>query len=93
MQYFFPGILLLIFPFFPESAYYLIKRGKPAEARKALSRVHGGADQNLIDSEMARLEKNVRTSEELKKEANMHGPAFYQCFMGTNLVPLLASVL
>jgi hypothetical protein len=86
MQYTFPGILLLVYPFFPESAYYLIKKGKKEAARKALFRVHGSSDQDMIDIEMKRIESNVRTSEELKKQAALNGPAFYQCFRGTNLV-------
>ena len=86
LQYAFPAVLLLGYPFFPESAYYLIKKGKIEAARMSLCRVHGSSDQEFIDIEMKRIENNVRTSEALNREAALNGPAFYQCFKGTNLV-------
>jgi hypothetical protein len=71
---------------FPESAYYLIKKGRLEDARKALNQTHGSGDQSLIDAEMRRLEENVRFSEEILKEAALGGPLIYQCFRGNNLV-------
>jgi len=90
MQYAFPAILLALYPFFPESAYYLIKKGNLEGARRMLCRVHGKSDQDLINIEMNRIENNVRTSEDLKAQSALNGPAFYQCFMRTNLVILLS---
>lgn len=86
VQYLLPAILLAGVYWFPESAYYLIKNGKFEEARKALNRTHGSADQDFINVEMKRITENVRFSEELKKEAAFGGPVIYQCFRGKNAV-------
>jgi hypothetical protein len=88
MNYFFPAVLLLGYPFFPESAYYLIKTGKIDAARKALLRVHGTKNQDLIAIEMKRIARDVETSDELARQAALNGPGLYQCFRGTNLVLL-----
>jgi hypothetical protein len=87
IQYFFPIFLLLVYPFFPESPYWLIKKGKHEEARKSLNKIHNSKKQELVDFEMERLEKNVRLSEELARMTAAKGPAFFQLFQGTNLVP------
>jgi len=84
LQYLFPAILILIYPFFPESAYFLIKKGKYEEARKALNRTHGSSDQDLINVEMKRIEQNVHFSEELAKAAAIDGPLAWQCWRKTN---------
>lgn len=86
MQYFFPLLLLCVYPFFPESPYYLIKKGKPEEARKSLNRIHGSGEQEYINLQMVRIEKNVRFSEELAQMTAVDGPAFFQLFRGINLV-------
>ena len=46
LQYVFPFLLLVFWPFFPESADYLIKRNRFDEARKALYRAHGTGDED-----------------------------------------------
>jgi hypothetical protein len=86
IQYILPAILLGGLPFFPESAYYLIKKGKIEAAERALKRTHGSRDPQFLDIELKRLTENVRFSEQLKKEAAIGGPLLYQCFRGTNLV-------
>lgn len=86
VQYALPAILLMGSLFFPESAYFLIKKGKIEAAQKALQRTHGSKDQQFLDIELKRLTDNVCYSEELKKQADIGGPLLYQCFRGTNLV-------
>ena len=86
MQYFFPVFFLVVYPFFPESPYYLIKNGKYDEARKSLNRIHGSSQQEYINLQMTRIEKSVQFSEELAKLTAANGPAFFQLFRGTNLV-------
>ncbi|KAF2094705.1 general substrate transporter [Rhizodiscina lignyota] len=87
------AILLVIYPFFPESPYYLIKIGKDDAARKALIHVHGGHDQSLIDAEMKRLAAQVEFSEELQRAAMAKGPPLLQVFQGTNLKRTMIAVL
>ncbi len=84
--------LLLGYPFYPESPYYLIKKGRTEQARNSLNRIHGSADQGLIDAEIARLEQAVAFSEEIRAAAQQKGAPFFQCFQGTNLVCLPKAV-
>jgi hypothetical protein len=93
MQYFFPLFFLIVYPFFPESPYYLIKKGKYDEARKSLNRIHGSGEQEYINLQMTRIEKSVQFSEELAKTTAANGPAFLQLFRGTNLVHLSKNTL
>lgn len=86
MEYFFAVLLFVMYPFFPESPYFLIKKGKPDEARKSLNKIHGAQDQNFISVEFDRIEKNVKFSDELARIAAANGPPYYQLFRGTNLV-------
>lgn len=86
IQYSLPCILLAGSFWFPESAYYLIKKGEPDKAQKALKQTHGSGDQEFLDVEFKRISENVRFSEQLLKEAAIGGPLLYQCFRGTNLV-------
>jgi hypothetical protein len=86
MEYFFAVLLFVVYPFFPESPYFLIKKGQHDQARNALNKIHGSQDQNFISIELERIEKNVKFSEELAKVAAANGPPYYQLFRGTNLV-------
>jgi len=86
IQYGPPLILLAGIFFFPESAYFLIQKGKIEAAQKALRRLYGSQDPEFLDIEFKRITENVRFSEELKKQAAIGGPLIYQCFRGTNLV-------
>ena len=87
IQYSLPAILLAGSFFFPESAYFLIKKGKTQAAKNALQRTYGSKDKEFLDIEYKRLTENVRFSEELKMQAALGGPLLTQCFRGTNLVP------
>ena len=84
MLYFFPAILIIAWPFFPESPYYLIKKGKIDAARKSLQRIHGSGDPEYIDIELKRITTNVQESDEFLKTVAASGPAFYQLFRGVN---------
>ena len=71
---------------YPESPYYLLKKGHAEKARKALNQIHGSKDQTLIDAEIKRITSNVAFSEEVRVAASQKGPLLVQCFQGTNLV-------
>jgi Sugar (and other) transporter len=77
---------MVVYPFYPESPYYLLGKGKPEHARKALNRIHGSGDQALIDAEMTRIKGLIVSNEETKQAAQERGPLLFQCWKGTNLV-------
>lgn len=79
-------LLLVFYPFFPESPYWLIKKGRVEDARKSLLRIHGRDDPVLIDAEVARIQGMVNFSEELKSQAAQKGIPVLQCLQGRNLV-------
>jgi hypothetical protein len=93
IQYILPAILLAGSPFFPESAYYLIKKDEIQAAERALKRTHGSGDPTFLDIELKRLTENVRLSERLKKEAAIGGPLLYQCFREINFVSIILNWL
>jgi Sugar (and other) transporter len=93
LQYMFPLILLLFAPWFPESAYYHLRKGETEKARKSLIRTYGSGDQDLIDCEMKRIAENVRYSEEIATAAAVHGPLIKQCFSATNIVYTIETCL
>ncbi|KAF5008259.1 hypothetical protein FDECE_5457 [Fusarium decemcellulare] len=92
-MYFFPATLLLLYPWFPESPYWLIRENKKEKARRSLERMYGKRKQELIDHELNRLEEDVRMNTEV--QANLEGPHYtifgievgqeLECFRGTNL--------
>jgi Sugar (and other) transporter len=87
VQYIFPFVLFCGYPFFPESPYYLLKKGKIDQARKSLNRIHGSGDQDFINIELERIQNNVRTSEELElTRMAAKGVPYLQLFRGINLV-------
>lgn len=88
MLYIFPALLILAWPFYPESPYYLLRKGRTEDARKSLRRIHGSGDSEFIEIELERIETNVRMSDEFLKETAVHGPVFYQVFRGVNRVIL-----
>lgn len=78
---------------YPESPYYLLKKGHTEKARKALNRIHGSKDQTLIDAEIKRITSNVAFSEEVRVAASRKGPLLVQCFQGTNLKRTLIALI
>ncbi|KAF2185845.1 general substrate transporter [Zopfia rhizophila CBS 207.26] len=93
LQFFFIVLLLLLYPFYPESPYYLLKKGRPEEARQALNRIHGTGDRALIDAEMKRIEDAIATSEKIQQAAATKGPLLLQCWQGTNLKRTIIAIL
>lgn len=86
MLYFFPAVLLIVWPFYPESPYYLMKKGRIEDARKSLQRIHGSKDPDYVEIELKRIQSNVQESDEFMKTAAVNGPAFYQIFRGVHRV-------
>jgi hypothetical protein len=80
--------LVIFYPFFPESPYYLLKHNKNDSARNSLERIWGKNDQELINAEMERIQANVEFSEGMIADAKLKGPLIVQAFQGTNRVCL-----
>ena len=86
MEYFFAVLIFVVYPFLPESPYYLLRKGNSDQARKSLNKIHGSQDQIFISIELERIDKNVKFSDELARTAAANGPPYIQLFRGTNLV-------
>lgn len=86
IQYMFPAIFLIVYPFFPESPYFFIKKGKPDAARKSLNRIYGSGQKEYVDIQMARIQKAVQLNEELIQMTAAEGFAPFQPFYRKNLV-------
>ncbi|GAM42634.1 MFS transporter [Talaromyces pinophilus] len=76
--------LIVFYPFFPESPYYLLKNNKNESARNSLEKIWGKNDQELINAEMERIQANVEFSEGMIAEAKLKGPLIVQAFQGIN---------
>ncbi|KAL2862435.1 putative MFS alpha-glucoside transporter [Aspergillus lucknowensis] len=55
-MYAFPAILTTGWFFFPESPYWLVRKGMPIQARKALQRVYGIKNNTFYNLEVQRME-------------------------------------
>lgn len=93
LQFVFVMILVGGYPVYPESPYYLLKKGHTEQARVALSHIHGSKDQTLIDAEEKRIASNVAFSEDVRATASRNGPLLVQCFQGTNLKRTLIAII
>ncbi|OAQ60247.1 MFS transporter [Pochonia chlamydosporia 170] len=64
-MYIFPLMLVVVWPFFPESPYWLVREGKFDQARKSLERMYGFSHPDFYDIEIHRLQEDVRLCEEM----------------------------
>jgi MFS family permease len=86
LQFVFCGILLVGYPFFPDSPFYFLNKNRPEKARRSLNRIHGSSDQRLIEAELVRLQDMVKTTRQMQELAGESGPPMLQAFKGKNLV-------
>lgn len=86
--------LIIGYPFFPESPYFILSKKKDTVfAEKELRRIYGGKDQALLAAELVRIQKLVNDDETALRNAKAQGPPIQQCFRGTNLKRTLISLL
>lgn len=78
IQLFFALFLLALLPFAPESPWWLVKKGKTEQARKALQSLYGSSAD--IDLKLAALESTVAN------ETRDREVSFLDCFKGTNRI-------
>lgn len=83
IQLAFAGILLLGWPFAPESPFYLVKKGRIADARKLLTRLYGPD----VESKLTAIQLTVA------EETNTAGESgLLDCFKGTNRIRTIISM-
>ncbi|THZ54970.1 putative maltose permease [Aureobasidium pullulans] len=84
LQLLFAVFLLVLLPFAPESPWWLVKKGKIEQAKKALEKLYGA---NVdIDNKLAALQSTV-SNETRDGEVN-----FVDCFKGTNRIRTFISM-
>ncbi|UNI22273.1 hypothetical protein JDV02_008175 [Purpureocillium takamizusanense] len=100
-MYIYPLMLIVVWPFFPESPYWLVREEKYEAARKSLERMYGFDDPNFYDIEIRRLQEDVRLCEEMtgtsKSEKLIFGflpspTAELQCFDKQNRKRTLTAI-
>ncbi|KAL1891833.1 hypothetical protein Sste5346_007377 [Sporothrix stenoceras] len=93
VQFVFVAVLIVGYPFFPESPYHLLKNNNEERARTMLRRIHGSGDEGLIDAEIIRMKEGIAISQNLEEQAQLNGPLIAQCFQGSNLKRTMISML
>ncbi|KAJ9659597.1 hypothetical protein H2198_003010 [Neophaeococcomyces mojaviensis] len=81
-MYIFPIILTAVWPFFPESPYWLVRNGKIDQAKKALQRVYGFKEMEFYDIEVRRLQDEIAFSREV--QGNLYA-RHNRTFLGINI--------
>lgn len=66
MQWVAPALTLVMLPFSTTSPVYLVKRGRPAEAAKALVRLHGLQDDVAVKQKLAVIQYAVATEMQMR---------------------------
>ncbi|KAJ6442354.1 MFS transporter [Purpureocillium lavendulum] len=64
-MYIYPLMLVVVWPFFPESPYWLVREERCEDARKSLQRMYGFDSPDFYDIELRRLQEDVRLCEEM----------------------------
>lgn len=70
-------ILTVLWPFFPESPYWLIRQGRVDEAEKALRRVHNFKEDEFYQAELFRMQQEVRVAKELRGDPEPTQGSFF----------------
>ncbi|KAH7388947.1 general substrate transporter [Cadophora sp. MPI-SDFR-AT-0126] len=92
-MYIFPLILTSVWPFFPESPYWLLRQGREDDAKKSLQRIHGFKEPEFYDMELHRMRAEVQFTREIqgnidaKRDRTFLGiniDAEAECFRATN---------
>ncbi|KAL4863630.1 hypothetical protein BDV12DRAFT_206335 [Aspergillus spectabilis] len=99
-MYIFPLILLIGWPLFPESPYWLVRQDKLAAARKSLKRMYGFNNESFYDTELQRMRSENLQAISLQGNLNngqhrilgLDFSAEAQCFRRTNRKRTLTAI-
>ncbi|KAK9482022.1 hypothetical protein V1527DRAFT_455431 [Lipomyces starkeyi] len=94
-------LLVALYPWFPESPYWLIRQNRYEQAKKSLRWMYGMADEQFYDIEMKRLESDVAVSR--LRQPNIEGQrttllglplpmAEIECFRRKNLKRTITTI-
>jgi hypothetical protein len=83
-----PVVLLAGLPFAPESPYWLVRRGRREEARKALLKLTSAKNRPDIDKLLVGIEQTDLLEREYETETT-----YYDCFKGVSLVRTEISIM
>ncbi|KAK4893442.1 hypothetical protein LTR27_008124 [Elasticomyces elasticus] len=98
-MYFFPFILTVVWPWFPESPYWLIRQGRVEQGKKSLKRMYGFDDEDFYSGELRRIETEIHLSNQVvgtggidSKRPIVDFSAELQCFRGLNRKRTLTAI-
>ncbi len=80
IQWVWPVVLLIGLPFAPESPYWLIRKNRKDDARKALEKLSSSKHRPDIDSVLVMIEQTDLLEQELESTTT-----YMDCFKGANL--------
>ncbi|KAH7141286.1 general substrate transporter [Dactylonectria estremocensis] len=95
-------VLAVIWPFFPESPYWLVRRGRSADAKRALRRIYGFEEAEYYDIEVSRFEEEIRLTNSIHGNIDAGPPRRLlginielelECFGPTNRKRTLTAIL
>lgn len=88
LQFTFVALLLLGWPFAPESPFWLVRKGRTEDARKVLQKLYGsGVD---IQSKLTALQVTVAEEQALREQGKESG--LLDAFRGTNRIRTIISM-
>lgn len=64
-MYVFPLLLIVVWPFFPESPYFLVREGRYDQAKRSLRRMYGINNDDFYDIEVKRIQEDVELCDEI----------------------------
>jgi len=80
IQWVWPVVLLIGLPFAPESPYWLVRKNRKDDARKALEKLSSSKHRPDIDSVLVMIEQTDLLEQELESTTT-----YMDCFKGANL--------
>ncbi|KAE8347867.1 hypothetical protein BDV24DRAFT_2293 [Aspergillus arachidicola] len=69
-MYIFPLILTTGWFFFPESPYWLVRRGESTKAKEELKKIYGLSNDTFYNIEIRRMEEEIRIASEIHQTAD-----------------------